>query len=69
MALNQFPPRAPIGRATINGQTFDVLMTAEFSRAISEKQTVSGSLSDGSALASLIQALAKLGLISDTTTP
>lgn len=36
MALNLFPARAPIGRATVNGQQYDVLMTVEFSRALAD---------------------------------
>ncbi len=36
MSLNLFPVRSAIGRAQINGQSFDVLMTPEFSRALSD---------------------------------
>lgn len=36
MSLNLFPARVPIGRATISGQSVDVLMTPEFSRALSD---------------------------------
>ena len=34
--LNLFPARVPTGRVTIDGRTFDVLMTTEFSRALSD---------------------------------
>lgn len=36
MTLNLFPVRAPIGRATMAGQQFDVMMTPEFSRALAD---------------------------------
>lgn len=70
MALSQFPVRVPIGRAEINGQPVIVLMTPEFARAINTPAlNVTGSLSDGTATQSLINALVTLGFITDSTLP
>lgn len=36
MGLSLFPVRVPIARIQVNGQTYDALMTPEFSRALSD---------------------------------
>lgn len=59
MSLNLFPARAAIGRASVNGQTVDIFMTPEFSRALADLSVRVGGADgvDNSQIVALLKSL------------